>query len=74
MPSFTKKVAVPYRDSTTTITKRFAVLPKQMESGSYIWFSWYYVEETLTNVDPRHKWYRETYYTEREWFWKKLEE
>ena len=55
MPHITKKVAQPYRDSTTTVTKRFAVWPKQMESGLYIWFNWYYSVETLTNVDPRHK-------------------
>ena len=74
MSYITKKVAQPYRDSTTTVTKRFAVWPKQMESGLYIWFSWYYSVETLINVDPRHKWYHVSDYSEREYFLRKLKD
>jgi hypothetical protein len=50
----------------------FTWFPKKMNSGSIVWFGYYWVEEYLASVDPRHLWINTTAYTEREYFLKKL--
>ena len=52
--------------------KVFTWLPKRMTSGSIVWFGWYWIEEYLASVDPRHMWINTTSYTEKEYFLKKL--
>lgn len=55
-----------------TAVKYFAWLPQKMTSGKTIWLSFYYKETTFTNVEPKHRWARETYYSETEYFLKKM--
>jgi hypothetical protein len=50
----------------------FTWFPKKMNSGSIVWFGYYWVEEYLASVDPRHLWINTIAYTEREYFLKKL--
>ena len=52
--------------------KVFTWLPRKMSSGSIVWFGWYWVEEYLQSVDPRHLWISTTSYTEKEYFLKKM--
>lgn len=52
----------------------FTWIPKRMSSGSIVWFGYYWVEEYLASVEPRHMWLRETLYSEPEYFLKKLSE
>ena len=52
--------------------KLFTWFPKRMSSGSIVWFGYYWVEEYLASVDPRHLWIRSTLYSEEEYFLKKI--
>lgn len=52
--------------------KKFTWFPKTMDSGKVVWFGWYWVEEYLQSVDPRHLWIKTTSYTEKEYFLKKI--
>lgn len=52
----------------------FAFTPKKMESEKWIWLSFYYKVDRLKSVDPRHNWIEEKYYSEKEWFIKKLQD
>jgi hypothetical protein len=71
-----RKIATktPLRTMTNMEPRRvFTWLPKKMNSGSIVWFGYYWVEEYLASVEPRHLWINTTTYTEREYFLKKLQ-
>ena len=60
------KTNTPLRSATNMEPrKEFTWLPKRMTSGSIVWFGWYWIEEYLASVDPRHMWIRRTLYRTR---------
>lgn len=70
-----QKTNTPLRTFTYMKPRRvFTWIPKKMDSGSVVWFDWYWVDEYLASVDPRHMWFRVRTYTEQEYFLKKLSE
>lgn len=67
------KTNTPLRSATNMEPrKEFTWFPKRMTSGTIVWFGWYWIEEYLASVDPRHLWIRRTLFSEQEYFWKKM--
>jgi len=54
------------------ITRKYAWVPKKVDSGKVVWLSYYYYIKRYTNVEPKHKWIVEKTYTEWEYFISKL--
>jgi hypothetical protein len=50
----------------------FAWIPKRVTSGKLVWLKHYWHVRVYTNVEPKHKWVMDHYYTEWEYFLKKL--
>lgn len=63
-----------HTNSDTVIDKQWTWFPKRMTSGKIVWCNYYYREQSVINVEPRHMWLRETFYSEPEYFLKKLSE
>ncbi len=65
----------PLRTQSYMDPKRlFTYFPKQMDSGKWVWWGYYWSEEYLASVEPRHMWIRYTLYSEEEYFLKRLAE
>ena len=56
------------KNSDTTVGRYWTWFPKRMTSGKIVWYGYYYRKESVTNVEPRHMWIRETLYSEQEYF------
>ena len=50
----------------------FAWIPTRVTSGKLVWLKNYWHVRLYTNVEPKHKWVMDHYYTEHEYFLKKL--